>query len=80
MTPVIEDRTAAHQIAQVIDRGKIGVTCSCLAAPLPTAPSHRIRAGRRARYQAIIETRTRFPAADAQAVWRAWHETRGVEL
>jgi hypothetical protein len=43
------------------------VSCSCREA---------VRWGR-PRYSPI-EARTRFPAADAIAAWRAWHEQQGV--
>ena len=43
------------------------LSCTC------TAVSH----GGRPRRE-VIEARTRFPAAEALAAWRAWHEERGV--
>ena len=46
------------------------LSCTCLAG-----------AGRRGRagYQ-VIEARRVFPAADADAAWRAWHADRGVAV
>lgn len=46
------------------------LSCTCLAG-----------AGRRGhRGYEVIETRTVFPAADAEAAWRAWHADRGVTV
>jgi hypothetical protein len=42
------------------------MSCTCTA-----------RGGNRQRRE-VIEARTRFPAADAIAAWRAWHAERGV--
>lgn len=72
MTPVIEDRTAAHQIAIISEHHDLAVTCSCLAPPA--------RRERRPRYRQVIDVRRRFPAAEARAVWQAWHEKKGIEL
>jgi hypothetical protein len=50
-------------------RGEQAVSCTCTA--------RTGKNGGRPRYEPI-EARTRFPAADAIAAWRAWHAERGV--
>lgn len=77
-----------HQI-QIRTRGHLlAVTCACLltrarhpeagvplwkrADPTPRPPSHWRRE--------VISARPVFPAAEALAVWAAWHEQRGIQL
>jgi hypothetical protein len=70
--PVLEDPAAAHQIRliAVTPGNLIAVLCTC---QLPGRT-------RRDKPQAVIEARKVFPAADALAAWRAWHEDKGVTV
>lgn len=63
--------TIPHQIVLTTSGWDLVLACTCTAS----WPGH----GGRARYEPI-ETRPRFPAAEAIAAWRAWHEERGVEV
>lgn len=57
----------AHQI-RLRSRGHhIAVSCTCLCS-------------RGGRSRQLIEMRKVFPATDALAAWRAWHQERGVKL
>jgi hypothetical protein len=79
MTAILEDPGAEHQIRLILTpplprvRGghKVQVSCTCRRTPG--------RYGARPRHL-IIEARKVFPAADAIAVWRAWHKERGVTV
>lgn len=50
-------------------RNGIGLSCLCLAVPQRGRP----------RWD-WIDVRSPFPAADAIAEWRAWHERAGITL
>jgi len=78
MTALLENpATALHEIVlrlaqdpRAYRSGKaITVACTCTAS----WPGH----GGRPRYEPI-EARTRFPASEVLAAWRAWHHARGV--
>jgi hypothetical protein len=56
---------ANHQIVLFLVRHHIGVSCTCMGG-------HGDGRGRR-----LIDSRPLFPAAEAIAVWRAWHEREG---
>jgi hypothetical protein len=78
-TTTLEDPAAEHQIIlrRTADtrpyRNGLPIIMSCTCRPyLP-----QMRPGGRRRHEPI-EARTRFPAADAIAAWRAWHVERGV--
>jgi hypothetical protein len=75
MTTVLEDPAAAHQI-RMANRDGNQITLSCTCRGRPWRWGH---GGTFLRYEEI-EARTRFPAADAIAVWRAWHEERGMTV
>lgn len=89
MTVLLEDPRAEHQIRLRGRSGSIIVSCTCLNAwtgtwrssywPHRTWANPRGWTGARARGE-VIEVRTLFPAADAIAAWRAWHEQRGVAV
>ena len=70
---MLADRRAAHQI--VLSSSKpgcgagIAVSCTCRRVP---------RAGRSG--FTPIKTRKLFPAAEAIAAWRAWHESREITI
>lgn len=78
---------AAHQL-QVRGRshGMIVVTCTCLIyrtrmpEELRGIPCWQRGPFRSVRVRGIIEERRLFPAAEAVAAWRAWHEREGIEL
>lgn len=76
---------SGHQLLIRLDGGRLGVTCTCLRVRVrgPEVQA-RNKAGTvigswRPSYtkRTFIESRTRFPAAEAVAVWRAWHERGG---
>lgn len=79
-----------HQPEIRSDGRLLMVTCSCLLTrtrgPEELArlrPENRPGAELlpRSRWERVaIETRTRFPAAEAVAAWRAWHEREGIAL
>ncbi len=80
MTIVLEDPAAAHQIRVILTpplpwpaRGGHQVQVSCTCRRIPG------RYGARPRHL-MIEARTVFPAAEAIAVWRDWHERKGVAV
>ena len=74
---LLEDPAAAHQIVlrtgpdprQFYGGSAIIVSCTCTAT----------RTGGRPAYEPI-EARNIFPAAEARAAWRAWHEKEGIAL
>jgi hypothetical protein len=76
---MLEDPAAAHQIRISCDTNpgstRLIVTCTCLGRRKGKgAGKGRPRAG-------IIEARTgTFPAAEAAAAWRGWHEQEGITL
>jgi hypothetical protein len=76
--PVFEDPALEHQIfllvASAADRDhQITVSCNCLA---PRKGPH----SGRGRPRGFIEARDVFPAAEAIAAYRAWHEQRGISV
>lgn len=88
--PVIrsDQVTSGHALQIRLRGGQIAVTCPCLltrvrhpeagiplwqrADPVPRPPSSWRRE--------VIEARPVFPAAEAKAVWAAWHEREGIVL
>lgn len=65
---IMEDLSLPHQIMLcATGRGQIAVTCNCL--------SRRHRS-----WYTVIEARHLFPAAEAVAAWRDWHEQRGITV
>lgn len=64
-----DEVTAEHQIGFRLDGHRIAVTCACLRLPRRGRPGY-----------GLIDARPVFPAAEALAAWRAWHEQNGVAL
>jgi hypothetical protein len=68
--------------------GQLAVTCSCLLTRVRGKETQaRNKAGTvigswRPSYwrRDVIEARTRFPAAEALAAYRAWHDQQGIEV
>jgi len=60
---------AVHEVVLRLVRGGIGLSCACLAVPRPGRPA-----------QEFIDVRSRFPAAEAFAAYRAWHAAHGIEV
>jgi hypothetical protein len=68
---LIEDRSLPHQIELLGGNGnRVSVSCTCLRRALWQPGARR----------GIIEERRVFPAAEAAAAWRAWHEEQRIEL
>lgn len=85
---ILEDPAAAHQIRIRKSGQGLVVTCTCLNACTGTWRSTYWPGqswtdpgwtGTRIRGEAI-ETRSVFPAAEAIAAWRHWHEQKGIRL
>jgi hypothetical protein len=77
-----------HRLLIRSDGRRLKVTCTCLLVRVrgPEVQA-RNKAGViigswRPSYfrREFIESRTRFPAAEAATVWRAWHERGGILL
>lgn len=65
-----EDRSLPHQVVILaLDGGRqLAVSCTCLHP-------------RGSRGGMVIESRTgAFPAGEALAAWRSWHEKEGIPL
>jgi len=58
-----------HQVVLRMRGNDISLSCACLRIRRPGRPG-----------QGFIESRTRFPAAEAVAAWRDWHEREGIPL
>ena len=84
---LLEDPAAAHQIRIRRRGGGLAVSCTCLNTWTGTwtvAWSGRPRpnpawTGARTRGK-VIETRAVYPAAEALAAWRGWHEEKGIAV
>lgn len=63
----LEDPALPHQIVLFLVASNTAVSCNCLHHP-------------GLRGWTPIEARHVFPAADAKAAWRAWHEQQGVTV
>lgn len=79
--------TDGHQLVVRMRAGKLAVTCPCLLTVARTQDWQPYRINGQAterrtarRQRRVIEARTRFPAAEAVAAWRAWHEREGITL
>jgi hypothetical protein len=84
---LLEDPAAAHQIRIRRRSGTLAVSCTCLSTwtgtwDLAWGGSARNPAwtGARVRGEAIETRSWMFPAADALAAWRGWHEEKGIEV
>ena len=66
MTHQIEILGGARSLLYRRNSNEIAVTCTCTGPP---------------RKRLLIESRPgAFPAAEAIAAWRAWHEREGIEV
>jgi hypothetical protein len=83
---LLEDPAAAHQIRIRRRGGTLAVSCTCLntwtgtwelawggLARNPAWTGARIRGE-------PIAVRSVFPAAEALATWRGWHEQKGIAV
>lgn len=71
---VFEDASLPHQIVLGVFSGAIMVSCNCLA------PRKGGFAGRGCPRGFIASRQGTFPAAEATAAYRAWHESKGITL
>ena len=85
---MIEDPSAAHQIRIRLRGGSFTVSCTCLNTWDGTwtitwsGGSARNPAwkGTRMHGPAIAVRSWMFPAAEALAAWRGWHEKKGIAV